>query len=328
MGGMTTYIGRRLILSVVTIVALSALVFWILQLAPGGPLDYFFMTNPYMSRNPVYVETMMERMGLDKPVEVQYLNWLSGFLVGDWGWSFTTGQRVTNMIGFLIPPTVALGFSAIIIALLVAIPIGVISALKQYSKIDSASLLFALVGLSMPSFWLGIMLLFIFGLRFDMFPVSGIQTLGVTFANPWDAFVDQVQHLVLPVTALSITQLAITTRLVRSSMLDALKQDYIVTARAKGLSERVVVFKHALRNALLPVVTMTGLSISFMLAGSTLIETVFSRPGLGRLIVEATNSRDYPLIMGTTMLIAIMVVVGNLITDISYALLDPRIKYE
>ena len=328
MSNMWTYITRRLILSMATIIVLSVLVFWILQLAPGGPLDFFFMTNPYMSRNPVYIQTMKERMGLDKPIVIQYLNWFQGFITGDWGWSFTTGQRVTNMIGFLIPPTIALGFSAILLALIVAIPLGVISALKQYSRIDSASLLFALFGLSMPTFWLGIMLLFVFGLRLDLLPVSGIETLGVTFSNPLDRFVDQLRHLILPVIALSLTQLAITTRLVRSSMLDVLKQDYITTARAKGLRERVVIYKHALRNALLPVVTMTGLSISFMLAGSTLIENVFSRPGLGRLILEATNSRDYPLIMGTTMLIAVMVVIGNIVTDISYALLDPRIKYE
>lgn len=328
MGSLRNYVFKRLLFSILTVLVISVLAFFIIQLAPGGPIEFFIYTNPKLRRDPVFIETMIIRMGLDKPWYVQYYLWFKDFIVGDFGWSFVTGAQVKSEIIYRVPVTLILSLSANIVALLIAVPLGVISAVKQYSVTDNVIMLLCLFGISVPTFWFGIILMYYLALQLGLFPISGIHTLGVTFPNSFSELLDFTAHMVLPVFSLSITQLATTVRLTRSSLLEVLKMDYIKTARAKGVSERVLLYKHALRNALLPVVTVFGYSLAFMLAGSVLIESIFAIPGIGRYLVSSITQRDYPAIMATSMTIALMVVFGNLVTDISYAFLDPRVRFE
>lgn len=325
--GMQDYIIKRIIMVIPTVLALSIITFTIMHLAPGGPLDYYLAENPLMGRDPVRIETLTKRMGLDKPIWEQYLVWLRNFLTGNLGWSFHTGETVTRKIMGKLGNTVQLMSISLFVSLLIAIPLGVVSAVKQYSKIDNTVMLFSLFGTSMPSFWFALMLMFIFALGLGWFPTCGTRTLGVSYETWFGAFIDRGYHLVLPVITLSLGRLASITRLVRSSMLDVLKQDYITTARSKGLKEWVVIYKHALKNALLPVVTVVGLSIGFLVAGSATVETIFAWPGLGKFMVDNIYKRDYPALMGSTMLLSITVITANLVTDIAYAYLDPRIRY-
>lgn len=325
--GMKGFIIKRIILVIPTVLALSLITFTIMHLAPGGPLDYYLAENPLMGRDPVRIEILTKRMGLDKPIWEQYLIWLKNLLSGNLGWSFHTGEPVTRRIFDKLGNTVQLMSISLFVSVCISIPLGVITAVKQYSKIDNTMMLFSLFGASMPSFWFALMLIFLFALRLDWFPTCGRITLGLSYPTLLHAFFDRGFHFVLPVVTLSLGRLASITRLVRSSMLDVLKQDYITTARAKGLKEWVVIYKHALRNALLPVVTVVGLSIGFLVAGSATVETIFAWPGLGKFMVDNIYKRDYPAIMGSTMLLSTTVIIANLVTDIAYAYLDPRIRY-
>jgi peptide/nickel transport system permease protein len=328
MGSMRNYVLRRIIFAFITVVLVSILTFFIVQLAPGGPIEFFIYTNPKLRRDPVFIDTMIKRMGLDKPWYIQYILWFKDFIRGDFGWSFVTGAQVKKEILVRIPVTLILSLSANILAVLIAVPLGVISSIKQYSAIDNIIMLLCLFGISVPTFWFGILLIYYLGLILNLFPISGIHTLGVDFPNVFSELLDFGSHMILPVFSLSITQIATTVRLTRSSLLEVLNMDYINTARAKGVPENVILYKHALKNALLPVVTVFGYSLAFMLAGSVLIESIFAIPGIGRYLMSSITQRDYPAIMATSMMIAIMVVVGNLLTDISYAFLDPRVRYE
>jgi peptide/nickel transport system permease protein len=328
MSSLRNYIIKRLLFSLVTVFVISLLTFFIVQLAPGGPIEYFIFTNPKLRRDPVFVETMIKRMGLDKPWYTQYYLWFKDFIVGDFGWSFVTGAQVKYELLTRLPLTLILSMSANILAIIIAVPLGIVSAVKHYSLTDNVIMIACLFGISVPTFWFGILLMYYLALQLNLFPISGIHTLGVAFENLFQEFYDFALHMVLPIISLSITQLATTVRLTRSSLLEVLKMDYIKTAKAKGLSERTVLYKHALRNALLPVITVFGYNLAFMLAGSVLIESIFAIPGIGRYLVSSITQRDYPAIMATSMMIAVMVVFGNLLTDISYAFLDPRVRYE
>ena len=321
------YIIKRIILVIPTIIALSLITFAIMHLAPGGPLDYYLAENPLLGRDPVRIATLEERMGLNKPIYEQYFIWFKNFISGNLGWSFHSGEDVTQLILGKLNKTATLMVLSVIISLIIAIPLGVTSAVKQYSHLDNLMMVFSLFGTSMPGFWFALMLIFSFALGVGWFPTSGTHTLGVEHATWFHLILDRASYMVLPVTTLSLARLAEMTRLTRSSMLDVLKQDYITTARAKGVRELVVIYKHALRNALLPVVTVIGLNIGFLFAGSATIETIFAWPGLGKFMVDNIYKRDYPAIMGSTMLIAVTVIVANLVTDIVYAYLDPRIRY-
>jgi len=321
------YILRRVLLIIPTVLVLSFVTFTIMHLAPGGPLDYYLAVNPLGARDPVRIETLTRRMGLDKPIWEQYIIWLKNILTGNFGWSFHTGESVSLRISDKLFNTVQLMFTSLLLSICIAIPLGVISAVKQYSKTDNALMLVSLFGTSMPSFWFALMLIFIFALGLGWFPTVGRSTLGLNYPTWLHAFYDRGYHMVLPVVTLSLGRLASLTRLIRASMLDVLKQDYIITARAKGLTELIVIYKHALRNAMLPVVTVVGLSIGFLVAGSATVETIFAWPGLGKFMVDNIYKRDYPSIMGATMVLSITVIIANLVTDIAYAYLDPRIRY-
>lgn len=327
MGSLRNFLIRRLLFSFITIIAISGVTFFITHLAPGGPMDYYLASNPNLRYDPIFMETQIKRMGLDKPVYVQYFLWLKNFLVGDFGWSFTTGAPVLSLILSRLPTTLIMTVSANIFSFIIAVPLGVITAIKQYTKVDNVIMLLCLFGVSVPIFWFGLVFIYVFSLQSGLLPVTGIHTFGLKFNNIFSEMWDLIRHLILPVISLSITQIAVILRLTRSSLLEVLELDYIMTARSKGLREYIVLFKHALRNALLPVVTVFGMSMSFMLAGSVIVESIFALPGMGRLILMATVTRDYPLIMATSMMMSILVVTGNLITDIMYAMLDPRVTY-
>lgn len=325
--GINDYIIKRILILVPTLFILTMITFTIMHLAPGGPLDFFLAELPFVERDPAQTQILIERMGLDKPIWEQYFIWLRNSLTGNLGWSFHSGKSVSKLILDKLSNTALLMFLALIVSLSIAIPFGVISAVKQYSKIDNVMTLFCLFGTSMPGFWFALMLIFTFALRLNWFPTSGRSTLGFNSTSWLHIAVDKGSHMVLPLIALSLRRLAGTTRMVRSTMLDVLKQDYIITARAKGLKESVVIYKHALKNSLLPVITVVGISIGFLFAGSATIETIFAWPGLGKFMVDNIYKRDYPVIMAATTLIAFMVVIANLLTDIVYAYLDPRIRY-
>jgi len=231
------------------------------------------------------------------------------------------------MIGVRVWNTIKLTLTAELIALSIAIPLGVISAVRHNSVLDHACRVFALMGFSMPIFWLGLMMIYVFSLWLGIFPTCGAETVGAEYANFLERLADEIRHLILPAFTLGIVRAAFLTRLVRSSVLGELQMDYVLTARMKGLSERIVIYRHVFRNAMLPVVTVIGLSLGFMLSGAVLTETVFAWPGMGRLAWWATLTRDYPVIMAITMIVSTMVVIFNLITDVVYALIDPRIRY-
>jgi peptide/nickel transport system permease protein len=326
MSRLTDYIVKRILSSIPTLFGISILTFTIIHLAPGGPLRFSLALQGDVS-----VEYLMEierRLGLDKPIWMQYLIWLKNIVTGNFGTSYIKEVPVIKLIKLYAWNTIKLMFSAQIFALIIAVPLGIISALKQDSIIDNASRFVSLFGVSMPTFWTGLMLIFIVAVRLDLLPVFGAHTIGAEFSSPIETILDEVSHMVLPMIVLGFSSAALITRLVRSSMLEVLRQDYITTARAKGLKENIVIYKHALRNALLPVVTVVGMSLGFLLAGATVTETVFAWPGMGRFVVQSTFNRDYPAIMAVTMLVALMVVLSNLITDIAYGFLDPRIRYD
>jgi len=323
--GLKEYVVRRLITAIPTLLAISVITFAIVHLAPGDPLQFFLALNP--DTPPWMIEFLKRKYGLDRPLHEQYIKWLLMLLSGDLGYSYISGEPVSYMIGVRVWNTIKLTLTAELIALSISIPLGVISAVKSNSAVDHASRVFALMGVSMPVFWLGIMFIYVFSLWLGLFPTFGAATTGKVYSNIFEQWADELWHLALPALTLGLVRTAFLTRLVRSSVIGELQMDYVMTARMKGLKERVVIYKHVLRNALLPVVTVVGLSMGFMLGGAVITETVFAWPGMGRLAWWATLTRDYPVLMAITVIISTMVVLFNLVTDIVYALIDPRIKY-
>jgi peptide/nickel transport system permease protein len=255
-------------------------------------------------------------MGLDKPVYIQYFTWLESVLHGNLGYSYQSKRPVIDTILPRFHATLKLAIVSLIISLMISIPIGIISAIKQYSTIDNVSMVGALLGVSMPNFWQGLLLILLFAITLGWLPVAGYGDHG------------DLEHMILPAITLGTSSAAITTRLMRSTMLETINQDYIQAARAKGLSERVVIGKHALKNALIPVVTMIGLNFAYLLDGSVVVETIFAWPGIGLLMVESIYMRDYPMIQGCILFVAIIFIFVNLMVDILYTYLDPRIRYE
>jgi peptide/nickel transport system permease protein len=322
--GLRNYVIRRSILIIPMFFLISIIIFVLIHAAPGDP------TTILIARaGPEVREQAIIDLGLDKPVFVQYVMWVSKILRADLGYSFISAQSVWMMIRWRIPHTLELMLAAEIASVTIAIVLGVIAAVKQYSIIDSLSSVGALVGYSIPGFWIALMSLMVFALWLKWLPPGeGVRSVGVEFASPFHALLDHLKHLILPTSILVLGWTAYLFRMVRSSMLDVLMQDYITTARAKGLKERIVIYKHALRNALLPVVTYEGYSVGFLFGGAAVIETIFAWPGLGQLIVEVALTRDYPALMGLSMLIAIMVLIANLCADVAYAVVDPRIRYD
>ncbi len=297
---------------------ISILSFAIMYAAPGKPA--ILNLDPEIS--PEVREAQAERLGLNDPVPVQYMRWLGNVAQGDFGTSYSRKIPVTDMILERLPNTILLMASSLFIAAIIAIPFGVISATRQYSLTDYGVTVGSFLGLATPNFWLGIMLIMLFSVQLGWTPVGGISTIGADFS-----ILDRLHHLILPAFVLATADMAGLTRYTRSSMLEVINQDYIRTARAKGFRERRVVYKHGLRNGLIPVITMFGLMLPTMIGGSAIVESVFNWPGIGKLFIDATFQRDYPVIMAITMFGALLTVIGNLVADILYAVLDPRIEY-
>ena len=328
---MTKYLARRLLGAIPLILGIATIVFFAVNLAPGDPTLYFL--TPGMTQE--VVEQMRANFGLDQPVYVRYVKWLGAMLTGDFGFSFSHSRPVLDVLADFLPNTLILSACALAVAFLFGIVLGTLQAIRQYSFRDSALSVVLLFFYSMPSFWLALMLILTFSLFARnvwewpiWFPASGMTSTDYEFLSFGAQVRDRLAHLVLPTMSLALVLTAGIARYMRSSMLEVIRQDYVRTARAKGLSERVVVFKHALRNALLPIITLLGLLIPLPFRGTTFIATLFASPGMGRTIYDAILTRDYPLVMAGSFFFATMVVVANLLADVLYAWVDPRIRYE
>ncbi|RXJ01111.1 ABC transporter permease [Anaerobacillus alkaliphilus] len=315
---MTTYLIRRLVMMIPILFGISVISFAIMYAAPGKPA--VMNLDPDISVEDR--ERQMEKLGLNDPPHVQYLNWMGNVVKGDFGTSFTKKQPVKDMILDRLPNTLILMIFSTILAVIISIPFGVLSATKQYSKLDYGVTITSFLGLASPNFWIGLMLIMLFSVQLGWTPVGGVSTLGADFS-----ILDRLHHLILPAIVLATADMAGLTRYTRSSMLEVINQDYIRTARAKGFRERTVIYKHGLRNGLIPIITIFGLMLPGFIGGSVIVESLFSWPGIGKLFIDATFERDYPVIMAITMFGAVLTVLGNLIADILYAVLDPRIEY-
>lgn len=325
---MVTYITRRLIQAIPIMFMLSVFLFGIVRLMPGGPLAQA-ERNPNVT--PEQLAALRVRLGLDQPLPVQYVKWVQAFVLeGDWGYSIKFRRPVAEMISERLPATLLLFGVGFLITLLIAIPIGVYSAIKPYSFFDNFITTFSFAGQSVPVYWLGLLLIVIFYLNTQnpftggpLFPAGGMYTIG----KEGDVL-DLLWHLVLPIIAVSASWIAWYSRFLRSSMRDVLNEDYMRTARAKGLPIRLVHFRHGLRNALLPLVTMMALDLPAVFGGAVFIETIFSWPGMGRLFWDAARGRDYPVLLAVVMIQAALILTFNLLADILYGFLDPRIRYD
>jgi peptide/nickel transport system permease protein len=307
------------------LLGITIICFFVMRLAPGSPTDLQTEMNPKAS-----VE-MKERLRtlyeLDKPIHVQYWSWLKKISHGDLGISFSTDHRpVAAKIMERFPITILINFLSLIIIIAVAIPIGVLSAVHQDSLFDKVTAVLVFIGFAVPTFWLALLLMIFFGINLGWLPISGLRSLNYEYLGAVDKFIDLAKHLVLPVFVSAFGGLAGLSRYMRANMLEVIRQDYIMTARAKGLSERDVIYRHALRNALLPAITILGLSIPGLIGGSVIFETIFAIPGMGQLFYMAVMARDYPTVMGVLLIGAILTLLGNLIADVSYAFADPRIR--
>ncbi|MFO7272964.1 ABC transporter permease [Sphaerobacter thermophilus] len=313
---MGAYLIRRLFQAVVLLFIVSIVTFMLIHSAPGGPS---LLSNPELSREDI--ERMREQLGLNDPLPVQYGRWLKNVLQGNLGRSYNTIEPVGSLIADRLPNTLLLTGIALLLSIGLAIPLGVISALRRNSALDRIVAGVSFFGVSIPVFWLGIILIIVFSIQLRWLPAGGMATLGEEFS-----LVDRIKHLILPTIVLATANLAELTRYTRSGMISVLSEDYIRTARAKGLPSNVVVSRHALRNALIPVVTVIGVLLPRAVGGAAITETVFSWPGMGRLAVEAASTRDYPVVLGATLTVAIVVVISSLVTDLVYGYLDPRIR--
>jgi peptide/nickel transport system permease protein len=319
---MFSYVLRRILGAIPLIFGVLTLTFFIIRLAPGDPASFFI--QPGVS--PKVAEQMREQYGLNDPLIVQYFKWLGNILQGDFGRSFSRHQPVFDVILEAVPITISLALIGITMEFIFGILLGVISAVKQGTKLDRTLTVSALFIYSMPDFWLSLMLIIIFSLKLGWFPASNLNSIGADSFGTVEFILDRLHHLVLPIFVLSLGGTAGLARYVRGQMLEVIRQDYIRTARAKGLSEKIVIFKHALRNALLPVVTILGGSLPALFSGALFIEVIFAIPGMGRIAVEAVFARDYPLIIANTFISGTLIVLGNLLADVLYAVVDPRIK--
>jgi peptide/nickel transport system permease protein len=333
---MKEYIVKRLAMLIVVLLGVSVITFVLVRAAPGDPAVHLAGEHATMQ----VLEQIREKYHLNEPIYIQYFIWIKMALQGDLGRSIESRELVTTEIMDRLPMTLELSLVAMVIASLFGVIAGIISAVRQYSAVDYSVMFGALFGVSMPVFWLGLMMMFIFGVKLDLFPIGGRLSAGIYLERITGmyvldsiltlngrALVDSIEHLVLPSVALATIPMATIARMTRSSMLEVLRQDYIRTERAKGLSERVVIYKHAIKNALIPIVTVIGMNIGLLMGGAVLTETIFALPGLGKYIADAILAYDYPVVQGFTLFFATAFVVVNLATDILYVYIDPRIKY-
>ncbi len=319
---MTQYLIRRVLISIPTLVAISIVIFTILALAPGDPLAEFAM-NPAVP--PEVRQRIRQSMGLDDPIPVRYVKWASSMLRGDFGYSFRSKSPVIDLIRQRLPTTLYVIGTAYVLSVLIAIPVGVLSAIRQYSIFDNIATTLAFIGFSLPTFVTGILFILIFSVKLGWLPMIYRTTIEVEgLAGLWL----RIKQALMPIMVLGLFETAALTRYTRAAMLETIHQDYVRTARAKGLSERAVVLRHALRNALIPVVTIVALSIPGIFTGAVITEQIFRVPGMGSLLISAIRDNDTPVIMAITIIFSALVVLFNLIADILYGVLDPRIKYE
>jgi peptide/nickel transport system permease protein len=321
---MLAYITKRLLLMIPLIFGITLITFVVIHLAPGNPVEV--QTEMSLKVTAQAKENMKKLYGLDKPLHLQYIDWLNRFKSLDFGESFVDGRKVIDKIFERIPVTLTINILSLILIFTIAIPIGILSATKQYSLFDKLSTVFVFVGFSTPTFWLALLLMILFGVNMGILPISGFQSIDVSEMGPFEKIADVIKHLVLPVGISAFGGIAGLSRYSRSSMLEVIRQDYIRTAKAKGLPESKVILRHAFRNALMPVVTILGLSVPGLIGGGVIFETIFAIPGMGQLFYSSTMARDYPTIMGILVIGAILTLFGNLVADIAYALVDPRIR--
>ena len=314
-----TFILRRLLSAVPVMIIITFATFALMQLLPGGPLAAY-ENNPEISQKDI--ERLRHEMGLDRPIPVQYWSWLKNFVRGDWGYSFATKRPVLSEIGDRLPNTLYLTGLSLAAALLIAIPAGILSATRQYSVFDHIVTTLTYVGRSMPVYFSGLLLIIVFSIWLRWLPSGGMHTLGKELS-----IIDGLRHLALPLLSLSTLIAAKYVRFLRTSMLEVIHLDYIRTAAAKGLRERVIIFKHAFRNAAIPLVTVVAVDLPVLFAGALFTETIYSWPGMGRLFVDAATRFDYSVVMGIVAAIAFLVVLSNLLADVVYAILDPRITF-
>jgi len=312
------YIVRRLLQTVILLFVVTLAVFVLIQAAPGGPS---ILVDPNMSEEDA--QLLRKAMGLDEPVHIQYVRWLMRLARGDLGQSYDVGRPVTELIFQKMPATMLLAGAALLFAVGLGVPLGVISAVKRYTVADYAVTTVSFFGLSVPVFWYGLMLIILFSVKLQILPAGGMYDLGKA-VTAWEI----LKHLIMPAVVLGTVNMAQITRYTRSSFLTVLRQDYVRTARAKGLRETWVLYKHALRNALIPVVTIIGLILPRFLGGAAVTETVFTWPGLGSLAIAAAYNRDYPTIMGVSLIVSFLAIFSNLLVDILYSVIDPRVKYD
>lgn len=316
---MLKFILQRMLQNVVLLCLVSMIGFGVLYLAPGGPLAQFALV-PGMSQE--QLRHIAEQMGLNRPIPEQYWEWATRLLSGDWGHSYRDGQPVLSIIASHFWATLELMGTSAVIAIIAGIWVGVLGAIRRYSLFDYLATIGAMVALSIPTFWFGLVTIYIFSLKFPLLPAGNMYTIGN------GSFWDYVHHLIAPAMVLGLVTVALWSRYMRSSMLEVINQDYIRTARAKGAPERVVLVHHAIRNALLPMITVAGLQLPTLLSGALVTETVFTWPGMGRLFLDSLSYRDYPVVMGILMLSAVLVLIGNMLADMLYAVADPRIRLD
>ena len=322
---MAMYLTKRLLMLIPLMVGITLITFAVIHLAPGEPVEMQMAMNPKVGKEAR--ERLTKFYGLDQPLHTQYLAWVGKLVRLDLGRSFSSDNRpVLDKIKERLPVTISLNVIALLLEFGLAIPIGILAATHRDTLLDKGITIFVFIGFAVPTFWLALLLMYFFGVKLNWLPISGLHTLGSENYGTLHYLWDLAKHLVMPVMVASFGSLAGLSRYMRSSMLNVISQDYITTARAKGLSERVVIYKHALRNALLPLITLAGFSIPGLIGGSVIFETIFAIPGMGQLFYQGVMSRDYPVVMGILVIGAFLTLIGNLIADVCYAMADPRIR--
>jgi peptide/nickel transport system permease protein len=317
---MGAFIARRLLIGVLILILVTLLVFLVMRLLPGDPLMIFVSQGQTQSYTPQQIAELRHQYGLDKALPMQYIDWINGVLHGNLGKSILQNSDVSYLIKSSLPITVYLGVISVILSSILGISFGVICALRRGKWIDNVVTVIANIGITVPAFWVGILLMYLFSLKLGWLPTGG-------FVSPFVDFGDSLRKVIMPVLCLSLFSIASLTRQTRSSMLEVVGQDYIRTAWAKGLSERIIILRHTIKNAMIPVITILGLQVSLVFGGSVLVETVFNIPGMGRLMADAVFSHDYQIVQAGVLIIALVVVLANLAVDISYGWFDPRIRY-
>ena len=325
---MIRYLLKRLLQAIPLLLGIVTITFVMIRLAPGDPMDIYLEPTRQRQMDPEVIELIRKRYGLDQPIHVQYVKWVANVARGDFGESFRHRRPVNKLLAEAIPYTLQLTVLALLFDALFGIALGIISAVKQYSLLDKTVTVGSLIVYAIPGFWLALMLVLVFSVQLGWLPTSQTRSMDYEFFSLGGKFLDRLWHLALPVFVMGIASAAGTARYMRNRLLEVLSEEYVVAARARGFPEHTVVVQHAVRNALIPIVTIYGLSLPFLLGGATIIETIFAWPGMGRLTVEAVGGRDYPLIMATTTIAAVLTVLGNLLADVALTVVDPRVSLE